>query len=258
LIDDENIRRSDERVAAPTTNSNPAPQAVNRILSIRFPQCDPAGIVFYPRYFEMVLQRFPDAPLATTPLAVKTRFLRPNRLGDTLELEFQDGEDWSVTGRMDGHDCFSMTPLDNNRALEGDAHLIPGAWSLGSDGRIHLSRYFEFLNMAIEEWFEDTLGVPFHELHVGRRIGIPTVQFDTRIHELPGNESTISTWIRPVKVGGRSMTFTSWLVADGQCVIENRQVIVFVEMQEGGYESMPIPIYIADAFKSRLGAGTEN
>ena len=237
-------------------------------MTIRFPQIDAAGIVFYPRYIEMALKHFPDCPLSATPVAVRTEFLRPNRLGDVLEVEYLNGgeSDWSLSGRMDGQVCFRMTPGDVAGPPAEDAHCpgrhafhtreeTLGDWALDRHGRMHLSRYFEFLNMAIEEWFEHTLGLPFHDMHVGRRLGIPTVQFDTNVGELPSGGAAVSTWIRPEKLGERALTFTSWFVADGKCLIENRQVVVFVEMQEGGYESTRIPSYVADALAAQLDTG---
>lgn len=67
---------------------------------VRFKHCDPAGMVFYPRYFEMmndcieaffetavevpfeVLHQSHSVPTA----AIETRFHAPSRHGDTLEL----------------------------------------------------------------------------------------------------------------------------------------------------------------------------
>jgi 4-hydroxybenzoyl-CoA thioesterase len=68
---------------------------------VRFGDCDPAGIVFYPRYFEMVTAVVEDwwANLGLpwtemiegrrigTPVShVDTIFLRPSRMGDRLEF----------------------------------------------------------------------------------------------------------------------------------------------------------------------------
>lgn len=241
-------------------------EAITRRVTIRFPQCDPAGIVFYPRYFEMLLRQFPDAPVGAVPVAVRTRFLRPNRLGDTIELRYRPGEPWSVSGCMDGDTCFLMEPLENAPPVADDAHRpgnvafrtvaeAPGAWALGPGGRLHLSRYFEYLNMAIEEWFEDALGMDFAELHVGRKIGIPTVQFDTIVRDLPTSAEAMSIWIRPTRVGGKSLSFKSWLVAEGRTVVVNEQVVVFVEMLAGGYRSIEIPGNIRTAFARRIDGG---
>lgn len=231
-------------------------------VTIRFPQVDPAGIVFYPRYFEMVQRCFPDVPFAQTPAGVKTQFLKPNRFGDNMELAYERGAEWSISGRMDGSTCFSMTPLDiedsaaafreaGSATFATESSAI-GPWCLGANGKMQLSRYFEFLNMAIEEWFESVLNLPFADLHVGRRIGIPTVQFDTRAYSLPGSGGSVAIRIKPIRVGGRALTFKSWLVDDKQCFVENEQVVVLVKMLAEGFESIEIPDYIRSAFAEQM------
>ncbi|MDH3441201.1 MAG: acyl-CoA thioesterase [Gammaproteobacteria bacterium] len=234
-------------------------------IMIRFPQVDPAGIVFYPRYFEMVQRCFPDVPFSRFPVGVKTQFLKPNRFGDRMKLNFgrgAEGDDWSVTGSMEDSTCFSMTPLDAGDAVAcyqsseaaafSSQDSTVGEWCVDNHGRMHLSRYFEYLNMAIEEWFEDVLDLPFAELHVGRRIGIPTVQFDTQVFSLPGVGDEVAIRIRPIRAGGRAMTFASWLVSGGRCLVENIQVVVFVSMLDEGFESIDIPDYIRSAFQQQM------
>jgi 4-hydroxybenzoyl-CoA thioesterase len=69
---------------------------------VRFQHCDPAGIVFYPRYYEMLnatIEEWFDARLARSfaeihgPMAMgvptaaqETRYHRPSRLGDRLDF----------------------------------------------------------------------------------------------------------------------------------------------------------------------------
>ena len=70
-----------------------------RTVSVRFRHCDPAGIVFYPRYFEMLNDLLEDwfAELewdfsslhadrneGVPTLKLEAEFLRPSRLGDEL------------------------------------------------------------------------------------------------------------------------------------------------------------------------------
>lgn len=233
-----------------------------REVVIRFPQVDPAGIVFYPRYFEMVQRAIPAVPINTLPCGIKTQFFRPNRFGDRIELSFECGDtaaNWSVAGRTDGERHFSMSPIDvedtdgilaaSVSAPFSTTEMDVGEWCVGRNGHMHLSRYFEFLNMAIEEWFEDALNLPFAELHVGRKIGIPTVQFDTQIVSMPRLDDRVSIHIRPDRLGRRAMTFTSWLVGNGHCHVVNEQVVVFVRMLAEGYESIDIPDYIRSGFE---------
>ncbi|MGG7566775.1 acyl-CoA thioesterase [Rhodovulum sp. DZ06] len=68
---------------------------------VEFNHCDPAGLVFYPRYYEMIsalVERFfaeglghdwcemGDAGLCTPMGKIETRFTAPSRLGDWLTL----------------------------------------------------------------------------------------------------------------------------------------------------------------------------
>ena len=68
---------------------------------VLFKHCDPAGIVFFPRYFEMMndcVETFFDQALGTPfetlhlthgvpTAAIETRFRAPSRHGDILDLE---------------------------------------------------------------------------------------------------------------------------------------------------------------------------
>ncbi len=72
-----------------------------KLQKIKFKHCDPAGIVFYPRYFEMlndcVEDFFEDVlempfsslhPNNGMPTAlIETEFLAPSRLGDSVPFE---------------------------------------------------------------------------------------------------------------------------------------------------------------------------
>lgn len=71
---------------------------------VEFNHCDPAGLVFYPRYYEMIsalLERFfadgighswqamGEDGLVTPMGKIETRFVSPSRLGDWLELSLE-------------------------------------------------------------------------------------------------------------------------------------------------------------------------
>jgi 4-hydroxybenzoyl-CoA thioesterase len=76
--------------------------AFTHTLTVRFHHCDPAAIVFYPRYYEMLnatIEAWFETRLAlgfaeihgpmgmgVPTVAHETRFLRPSRLGDRLDF----------------------------------------------------------------------------------------------------------------------------------------------------------------------------
>ena len=51
------------------------------------------------------------------------------------------------------------------------------------------------------------------------------------------------------------MTFRSWLVSGDECLVENEQVVVFVRMLPGGYESIGIPDDLRSEFQNQLAEG---
>ena len=242
-------------------------QATRRkAVTIRFPQVDPARIVFYPRYFEMVYRQFPELPLEQPPFAIRTRFLKPNQLGDRLELCLIPGGEphrWRVEGRMHDEVCFSMDSSADTAAIdvECDAprslafETVPQTvlgWIAGPSRQMQLSRYFEFVNIAIEEWFEDTLEAHFHEVHVGQDVGIPTAQFMTWCRRLPDVGETVTVGLEPLRLGRKSMTFRSYLLAGDECLVVSEQVVVFVRMLASGYETIAMPDDIRARFAAAM------
>ncbi|MCD0505330.1 acyl-CoA thioesterase [Bordetella petrii] len=71
-------------------------------------------------------------------------------------------------------------------------------------GIVFYPRYFEMINDFVEEWFDKGMGLPFHALHVDRKIGTPlvSVQCDftapSRWHERLRQE------LRVRRIGGAS------------------------------------------------------
>ncbi len=122
---------------------------------VLFKHCDPAGIVFFPRYFEMMndmVEAFFDSALhhpfeelhqsAAVPTAqIETRFAHPSRHGDQLDLALtivRLGQS-SASYRMTAH-CDSMLRFETKATLvHVDKHGKPTPWP--DDLRDKLSEY---------------------------------------------------------------------------------------------------------------------
>ena len=48
-------------------------------------------------------------------------------------------------------------------------------------------------------------------------------------------------WIRPTKIGKKSITYTCWMVRDDECLLKNEQTIVFVKVEGQSFRTIPIP-----------------
>lgn len=75
-----------------------------RTISVEFNHCDPAGIVFYPRYFEMInstienfflevveysFRRMMIEGFGVPAVRIETEFRAPSRLGDRLDFALE-------------------------------------------------------------------------------------------------------------------------------------------------------------------------
>ena len=239
---------------------------MERPVTIRFSHIDAANVVFYPRYFELLSELFAELPFDDVPFAMQTNFIKPNYLGDEILVGFEDsrldksvseqetpGGEWSFTGRMGGTPHFSIQSLPYEKMPLNPAAHRPGLpafqsapiriarWTTDASGYLQVSRFFELANLAVEQWFAESLGLTFRDLHADRRDGIPTVRMRTHCRELPRMGDTTTMWIRPTKIGGKSLTYTSWLVREDDCLLQNEQTIVFVELHGDHFKTMRIP-----------------
>jgi acyl-CoA thioesterase FadM len=229
---------------------------------VRFSHVDAAGIVFYPRYIEMLAQAFPELAAPETPFELEIEFRRPMPLGARLALSIDTPDPkrgWRLSAVTRGELQFTMkyTALAEP-GLDARAHEpastpfrsepMPVAyWAVGPDRRLHLSRYYEFIHAAVEQWFEKALETPFPQLHADCS-GIPTVHLVTRCAALPRLGKETRVWIRPTRVGNRSVRFDSFLVEADDCLIKTSQAIVFVQRTAGGFRSVAVP----DRLRARL------
>lgn len=214
--------------------------------------------MFYPRCFELLARSFPGSVLERPPFAMRTRFFRPLRLGDRIGLDYSENAGrWAFSAQKDAVEHFRVEAA--TASLTGERFVghvtqdgVLGGWACGPSGRMLLSRSFEYLNVAVEETLEKVLGMPFHEMHVTRGIGIPTVQFTTSVAELPMAGQSVFMETRISHVGSKSLTLQHQLRSDGECFVDNTQTIVFVEMLEHDYRSMPIPEDMRDLLEASV------
>ena len=129
-----------------------------RLIQIEFNHCDPAGIVFYPRYFEMVnsvienffadvvgrsfAQMHNGAANGVPTVAIETSFQRPSRLGDkvlfSLAVEKIGGSSLLMRIEGRGPDGVRLTVRITVAWIDG---MKAAPWP--SDMRLALEHYME-------------------------------------------------------------------------------------------------------------------
>ena len=125
---------------------------------VHFSHCDPAGMVFFPRYFVMLnnlvetwftqglginyAQLIGERRIGLPTVSLQSEFVAPSRMGETLDFELQvtrlgqTSFTLAVIGRSGPEVRLQLQQVLVTTALDGD-HAIP----IPPDVRIALARY---------------------------------------------------------------------------------------------------------------------
>lgn len=73
-------------------------------------------------------------------------------------------------------------------------------------GIVFYPRYFELINGVVEDWCAQGLGMSFHEMHVVKDIGLPTVHIETDFVKTSILGDQLTAELRVLKLGRASVT----------------------------------------------------
>lgn len=85
-------------------------------------------------------------------------------------------------------------------------------------GIVFYPRYFEMLNAAVEDYFAETIGASFAEIHLNRGLGVPTVRLEAAF-AAPSRLGDVLDLQMTVKEVGRS---SAQLAVEVRCSGETR------------------------------------
>ena len=118
-------------------------------------------------------------------------------------------------------------------------------------------RYYELIAETIEDFFGQALGRPFGEMHIGQRVGVPTVKIDTSFHAPSFCDDELSFSLLVVKLGRSSATLGITASCRDELRLSTRQTIVQVQLDD----MKPVPFddrlcaQLAEYLGSEEGAG---
>jgi len=113
-------------------------------------------------------------------------------------------------------------------------------------GIVFYPRYYELIAATIEDFFREVLDMPFGELHVRQRIGVPTVHIETTFFAPSHCDDEVTFSLSIAKLGRTSATFAIDATSDGERRLSTRHVIANVRLDD----MRPIPF--AEDVRNRL------
>jgi len=106
-------------------------------------------------------------------------------------------------------------------------------------GIVFYPRYFEMLNGAVEDWFDQDLGCHFAVLHKERGLGVPTVHLETDFVAACELGEWVDIVLTVERLGEKSVTLAFAFSVAGARRLGGKVVLVCMEL--GAKRSLPWP-----------------
>ena len=116
-------------------------------------------------------------------------------------------------------------------------------------GIVFYPRYFEMFNSVVEDWCAQGLGVSFHELHIKRGLGLPTVRIETDFIAPSELGEILRAELSVKKLGGASIAVAIRLLGPDRSE-RVRATLVLALMDLHKRCALPIP----EALRVRIAA----
>lgn len=105
-------------------------------------------------------------------------------------------------------------------------------------GIVFYPRYIELGVEAVEDWFNQGLGVSFWALHEEHRLGIPAVQLDVNFISPSRHGDMLDFLLSVARIGNSSMVLDVIVECEGQRRFRERITVVLVSLDT--MRSVPI------------------
>ena len=96
-------------------------------------------------------------------------------------------------------------------------------------GIVFYPRYFEMINQVTEEWFEQSLGASYRDIHINQGDAVPTAKIETEFKKPSRLGDTLLFTLQVTKLGRSSVHLEHRATCAGELRLINRSVVVYVK-----------------------------
>lgn len=112
-------------------------------------------------------------------------------------------------------------------------------------GIVFFPQYLVMFVGLVEDWFTNALDVPYSELIMRQRVGVPTVKLDSSFHKPSMMGDMVTLGLTVLKVGNSSFTLDIGCRRDDELRVKAQQVLVTTSLET--HKAIPIPERIRTA-----------
>jgi 4-hydroxybenzoyl-CoA thioesterase len=107
-------------------------------------------------------------------------------------------------------------------------------------GIVFYPQYFVMFNGLVEDWFTEGLGIPYRDLIMGRRLGLPTVRLEADFTAVSRMGDTVALELGVERLGRSSLALAlRCLGANAEPRMAMRTVIVSTSQED--HRAIPLP-----------------
>ena len=114
-------------------------------------------------------------------------------------------------------------------------------------GIVFFPQYLVMVNDLVEDWVSDALGVPYTELVVRRRTGMPTVSLQCEFSAISRMGDEVLLGLSVQRIGTKSLTLQHGCRCGDEQRMSVRQVLVFTDLDT--HRAIDIPADLRGAIE---------
>ncbi len=119
-------------------------------------------------------------------------------------------------------------------------------------GIVYFPRFYDFFHRALEDFFRDEVGVPYHDLGEALGIALPVVRIETDFERPLAHGDLVTVELETEKVGVHALTLRYRVLRPGSQEPAAVSRIVICAIQVPGWTKAPVPDRVRRAFERHL------
>jgi 4-hydroxybenzoyl-CoA thioesterase len=119
-------------------------------------------------------------------------------------------------------------------------------------GIVYFPRFYDFFHRALEDFFRDEVGVPYHALADELRVAFPVVWIETGFDTPLAHGDLVTIELETERIGEHAVTLRYRVFRPGAAEPAAVSRVVICAIEVPGWRKVPVPERVRRAFERHL------
>ncbi len=116
-------------------------------------------------------------------------------------------------------------------------------------GIVYFPRFYDFFHRALEDFFRDEVGVPYHAIVETLGIALPVVHIESDFESPLAHGDLVTIELETEKIGAHAITLRYHVLRPGSAAPAATSRVVVCAIDVPGWKKAPIPERVRRAFE---------